>query len=64
MAILCFLGIWVLYAWLVQKCIRLAARIKTKDDKVIESWEGLTRVVIPDTVPSEWIDAYKAENDV
>ncbi len=56
MAILCFLGVWALYIWLVQKCIRSAAGIKAGD-------RNAQRVQIPDTVPSEWIEAYKAEND-
>jgi len=52
MAMLCFFGILPLYIWLARKCIRMsAAGIKT------------ARVEIPDTVPSEWIEAYKAEND-
>jgi hypothetical protein len=63
MAILCFLGFWVLYIWLVQKCIRSAARIKVGDRKDIETRKSSPRVKIPDTVPSEWIEAYKAEND-
>ena len=63
MVILWFLGVWVFYIWLAQKCIRSAAGNKAKDCKVIESWESLPRVEIPDTVPSEWIEAYKAEND-
>ena len=52
MAILCFLGSWVLYIWVVQKFIRSAAGVKAKE-----------HVQIPDTVPSEWIEAYRAEND-
>ncbi len=52
MAMLCFFGILPLYIWLVRKCIRTSV-------------DGIKapRVEIPDTVPSEWIKAYKAEND-
>ncbi len=56
MAILCLVGVWVVYIWLVQKCIRSAAGIKA-------GYRNAPRVHIPDTVPSEWIEAYKAEND-
>jgi hypothetical protein len=52
MAILCFLAMWTFYFWLVQKCLRRSvAGMKAP------------RVEIPDTVPSEWIEAYRAEND-
>ncbi len=60
MAILCFLGAWVLYIWVVQKCIRSAAGIKAGDRNV---QQRRPRVQVPDTVPSEWIEAYRAEND-
>jgi hypothetical protein len=63
MVILCFFGVWVLYIWLVQKCIRSAAGIKAGDRCETDDQERLRRVQIPDAVPSEWIEAYRAEND-
>ena len=56
MAILCLLGVWALYIWLVQKCVRSAGGIKAGD-------RNAQRVQVPDTVPSEWIEAYRSEND-
>ena len=59
MAILCFLGIWVLYLWLVRKCVRRAG-VHAGDRN---ARQRRPRVQIPDNVPSEWIEAYRAEND-
>ncbi len=52
MAILCLLAIWAFYFWLVQKL-------------VVRSLDGgqRPRAEIPDTVPPEWIEAYRSEND-
>ena len=62
MAILCFLAVWGFYFWLVQKCLRRSvAGIKTGDRN---DRPRRPRVQIPDTVPSEWIEAYRSENDV
>lgn len=64
MVILGFLAIWTFYFWLVQKCLRRSvAGIKAGEHKDNETWDGSPRVQIPDTVPSEWIEAYRAEND-
>jgi len=60
MTILCFLGVWALYIWVVQKCIRSAAGIKAGDRN---AQQRRLPVQIPDTVPSEWIEAYRAGND-
>jgi hypothetical protein len=61
MVILCFLAIWTFYFWLVQKCIRRSvAGIKVGD---CNARQCRPRVQIPDTVPSEWVEAYRAEND-
>jgi hypothetical protein len=60
MAILGFLAVWTFYFWLVQKCLRRSvAGIKAGVRN-----ERPPRVQIADTVPSEWIEAYRAENDV
>jgi hypothetical protein len=57
MAMLLLLGMWVLYFWLARRCLRMsAAGIKARQRR--------PRVQIPDTVPSKWIEAYRAENDV
>jgi hypothetical protein len=61
MAVLCLLAIWTFYFWLVQKCLRRSvAGIKT-----VEQTTPQRRPLgqIPDTVPSEWIELYQAEND-
>lgn len=64
MAILGFLALWTFYCWLVHKCIRRSvAGIKAGDRNDIEARLRRSRVQIPDAVPSEWIDAYRAEND-
>ena len=64
MAILGFLAIWAFYFWLVQKFLRRSvAGIKAGDRCEADTRESLRRVEIPDTVPSEWIEAYRAEND-
>jgi hypothetical protein len=64
MAILGFLAIWAFYFWLVHKLLRRSvAGIKAGGRNDIEARLRRSRVQIPDTVPSEWIDAYRAEND-
>lgn len=64
MAILCFLGMWALYIWLVQKCVLgSVAAIGAKDRNDFGARGGLLHVEIPDSVPSEWIEGYRAEND-
>jgi hypothetical protein len=64
MAILCLLGLWTLYFWLVQKCVRRSfAGMKAWDRNAIEARRRRLRVHIPETVPTEWIEEYKAEND-
>ena len=64
LAILCLLAIWTFYFWVVQKYLRRSvAGIKT-GDLTVEPRLRRPRVQIPDTVPSEWIEAYGAENDV
>jgi hypothetical protein len=61
MAILCFFGMWALYIWLVQTCLRRsAAGIRAGG---CNAQQRRPRVQIPDTVPSEWIEAHRAEND-
>jgi hypothetical protein len=61
MVILCFLAIWTFYFWLVQKCLRRSvAGIKAGDRN---ARQRRPRVQIPDTVPSEWVEVYRAEND-
>lgn len=63
MAILCLLAIWTFYFCLARKCLRRSvAGIKAGDGNV-EARLRRPRVQIPDTVPSEWIEAYRAEND-
>jgi len=65
MAILCLLGIWTFYFWLVQKCLRRsAAGLKTGVGDATDTRILRPRVHIPDTVPAEWIEAYRSENDV
>jgi|NGEPerStandDraft_6_1074524.scaffolds.fasta_scaffold605666_1 hypothetical protein len=64
MAILCFLAMWTFYFWLVQKCLRRSvAGMKAGDRNDTEARIRRPRMEIPDTVPSEWIEAYRAEND-
>jgi len=60
MAILGFLAMWAFYIWLAQKCLRRSvAGVKAGDGS---ARQRRPRVRIPDTVPSEWIEAYRAEN--
>ena len=62
MAILCLLAIWTFYFWLVQRCLRRSvAGIRGGDRR---SRQLRPRVQIPDTVPSEWIEAYRREIDL
>lgn len=57
MGILCFLAIWTFYFWLVQKCLRRSvAGMRARDVSESGAWEG-GRMEIPDTVPSEWVEA-------
>ncbi len=64
MAILCLLAIWTFYFWVVQKYLRRSVAGIKAGDLNVESRIRRPRVQIPDTVPSEWIEAYGAENDV
>jgi hypothetical protein len=64
MAILGFLAISTFYFWLVQKCIRRSvAGIKAEGRCETDTRKSFPRVEVPNTVPSEWIEAYRAEND-
>ena len=63
MAMLFLLGMWVLYFWLGRKCLRASAagtRAGGRNDMI--SWGGHPQVKIPDTVPSAWVETYRAEN--
>ena len=46
---------------LATRCVLWTVQSKAEGDKVVEPFDTL--VEIPDTVPSEWINAYRAGND-
>ena len=61
MVILGSFALWTFYFWLVQKCLRRSVagiRIEDRGARLRRP-----RVQIPDTVPFEWTEAYKAEGD-
>ncbi len=63
MAMLCFLGMWALYFWLARICLRgSVATSRAKDRTTIEAGGSASRGGIPDTVPAEWIEAYRSES--
>jgi hypothetical protein len=57
MAMLFLLGVWAFYFLLARKCLRTSAT-------GIKAGQHHPRVEIPDTVPSKWIEACGAENDI
>lgn len=64
MAILFVVGMWVLYLWLARKCLRMsAASVKAGGRHELKYWGSRPRVKILPTVPSEWVESYRAEND-
>ena len=61
MVMLFLLGMWALYFWLARKCPRKStAGARAERGK---ARQRPPRVRIPDTVPSEWMEAYGAENE-
>lgn len=59
MAIMCLWAIWAFYIWLVQRCLRRSV----VGMKIGGHIDRRTHDRVPDTVPSEWIKAYGAQND-
>ncbi len=63
MAMLCFLGMWALYFWLARICLRgSVATARAKGRTTSDARDSASRGGVPDTVPAEWIEAYRAEN--
>lgn len=63
MAMLCFLGMWALYIWLARTCLRKSvATARATDRTSMDAPGSPLRGGVPDTVPVEWIEAYRAEN--
>jgi hypothetical protein len=62
MAMLCFLGVWLVYLWLARTCLRRSAAVTAGHGAVSRVAASPPRVRVPDTVPVEWIEAYRTEN--
>ncbi len=56
MAMLLLLGVWALYFGLARKCVRARATGTKAGQRYSRQ--------MPDTVPTNWIEEYEAENDV
>ena len=63
MAVLFLLGMWVLYFCLARTCLRMSTAVIKAGDRNVEARLRRPRVQIPDTVPSEWVETYRAEKD-
>ncbi len=64
MAMLVLLAVWVVYLWLARRCLRISAAGKrVGSPNGIELWEEPSCMEVPHTVPSEWVEAYRAETD-
>ncbi len=62
MAILFFLGMWAIYFWLARICIRKSVAVKATGRRTTEAPARSPGMDVPDTVPAEWVEAYRAEN--
>jgi len=64
MAMLFPLGMWMLYLWLARKCLRMSAgglNAQRRNDS--NYWGSRPDAKIPQTVPSHWVETYRAVED-
>ena len=63
MAMLVLLAVWVVYLWLARGAPNIGRWQEVGSPNGIELWEEPSCMEVPHTVPSEWVEAYRAETD-
>lgn len=57
MAILALPGVWTFYFWIDRRCLR-------RPGAGIKGGRRRPRIQVLDTVPSQWVEAYRGGNDI